>query len=99
MNDYADTIRQHRRLAILRHLEAVADYTSNASILQSVLHGVGVASSADQVVTELSWLREQGFVEYDGSADFFVVTATRRGVEIARGTATHPDVQRPRPRR
>lgn len=98
MTDYAETIRQHRRLAILRHLEAVPDYTSNASILQSVLRGVGLPSTADQVVTELSWLREQGFAEFEGSAEFLVVTATRRGVEIARGMATHQDVQRPRPR-
>lgn len=98
MTDYAATIRQHRRLAILRHLEDVTDYTSNSSILQGVLHGLGLPSSTDQVVTELAWLREQGFVETTGSPEFMVVVATRRGVEIARGMATHPDIQRPRPR-
>ncbi len=99
MNDYAETLRRHRRIAILRHLEACAEYTSNASILQSVLMGVGVTSTRDQVVTELSWLREQGFVEYEDRADFLVVSATGRGVEIARGLATHPEIQRPSPRR
>lgn len=99
MTDYAETVRQHRRLAILRHLEEVPDYTSNSSILQGVLQGLGLPSSSDQVVTDLAWLKEQGFVDVTGSQDFSVVSATRRGVEIARGMATHPDIQRPRPRR
>lgn len=99
MSDYGEVVRQHRRLAILRHLEACAEYTSNGSILQSVLVGVGVPSTRDQVITELAWLKEQGFVTYDDRADFLVVTATMRGAEIARGLASHPDVQRPSPRR
>lgn len=98
MTDYAETIRRHRRIAILRHLEGCAEYTSNASILQSVLAGVGVTSTRDQVVTELAWLREQGLVDCDDRADFVVVMATLRGVEIARGIATHPQIQRPSPR-
>jgi len=95
---YRDTIRKHRRLAILRHLEGCVDYPSNASILVDVLDGVGVASSRDQVITELAWLKENGFVDYEDRADFIVVEATRRGVEIARGRAAHPDIQRPSPR-
>ena len=95
---YAETVRKHRRLAILRHLEMCTDYTSNASILVDVLDGVGVTSSRDQVVTELAWLRENGFVSYVDTAEFLVVEATARGVEIARGRATHPEIQRPSPR-
>ncbi len=98
MNDYAEAVRRHRRLAILRHLEQVTDYTSNASILSDVLHGVGVASTHSQIVTELAWLQEQGFVTYEDTGAFVVVEATRHGVEIARGLATHPEIQRPRPR-
>lgn len=98
MNDYADTLRRHRRLAILRHLADCAEYTGNASILQDVLRGVGLPSTRDQVITELAWLKEQGFVTYDDRADFIVVTASGRGVEVARGIATHPEIQRPGPR-
>lgn len=98
MTDYADTLRRHRRLAILRHLEAIPEYTGNASILQDVLRGLGLPTSRDQIVTELAWLQEQGFVTYDASADFVVVTATARGVDIARGLASHPEIQRPSPR-
>ena len=95
---YSETIRKHRRLAILRHLEACVDYTSNASILVDVLDGVGVTSTRDQVITELAWLKENGFVAYEDRAEFIVVEATRRGVEIATGRATHPEIQRPSPR-
>lgn len=99
MTDYSDLVRKHRRIAILRHLEACAEYTSNASILQSVLEGVGVPSTRAQVVTELAWLKENGMVDYDDRADFLVVLSTQRGVEIARGLASHPEIQRPSPRR
>lgn len=98
MSDYAATLRKHRRLAILRHLADCAEYTGNASILQDVLRGLGLPSTRDQVVTELAWLKEQGFVIYEDRAEFIVVTATARGVELARGLASHPDVQRPSPR-
>lgn len=95
MTSYADTLRRHRRLAILRHLAACAEYTSNASILVDVLRGVGVASTRAQVITELAWLNETGFVTNDDRGDFVITVATDRGVEIAQGLATHPDIQRP----
>jgi len=98
MTQYADTLRKHRRLAILRHLAACAEYTSNASILVDVLRGVGLPSTRSQVVTELAWLAETGFVGNDDRGDFVISSATDRGVEIAQGLATHPDIQRPRPR-
>ncbi|WP_158971974.1 VpaChn25_0724 family phage protein [Chachezhania sediminis] len=99
MTAYNETLRKHRRLAILRHLEACMDYTSNASILTDVLDGVGVTSSRDQVVTELAWLKENGFVTFEDAGAFLVVEATARGVEIARGRALHPEIQRPSARR
>ena len=83
MSAYPDLVRKHRRLAILRYLAECADYTSNASILQSVLAGVGVASSRDQVVTEVVWLADQGFATFEDREQFVVVTATGAGVEIA----------------
>jgi len=98
MTDYSDHIRRHRRLAILRHLEACSEYTSNVSILADVLRGVGVQSTRSQVVTELSWLKENGFVTTVDHGDFVVATATLSGAEIARGVTTHPEIQRPQPR-
>lgn len=99
MADYAATVRKHRRLAILRHLEQVSGYTANASILRDVLNGVGVGSTFDQVITELAWLSENGMVLMNDHGDFVIAEATMRGIEIARGEATHPEIQRPRARR
>ena len=98
MTAYTETLSRHRRLAILRHLEALPDYTSNASILQDVLAGVGLPSTRDQTAGECAWLAEQGLAIVKGNGDFAVVRATIRGAEIAQGVATHPGVQRPRPR-
>ena len=98
MNDYAETMRRHRRLGILRHLEQCPEYTSNTSILTDMLRGVGVQSSRDQVRTEVAWLAEQGLATVTGEGEFAVVRATTRGCEIALGIVTHPDIQRPRPR-
>ncbi|EGJ20103.1 hypothetical protein RSWS8N_18124 [Cereibacter sphaeroides WS8N] len=101
MTDYADTLRRHRRLAILQFLEASATYTSNVSILTDVLNSdqIGIDTSRDQTATELSWLAEQGLVTLAGSSEFWVPTATARGVDVALGRATHPAIQRPGPRR
>lgn len=95
---YAEDVSRHRRLAVLRHLAEVTDYVSNASVLQDVLVRLGLPLSYDALVTELVWLREQQMVDFDPGAAFIVVTATRRGVDLARGLSTHPGVQRPRPR-
>lgn len=98
MTDYAAERQRHVRLAILRHLEGSTEYTSNSSILFDVLRGVGLPSSRDQVAGECAWLAEQGFVVVTGAGDFVVVKASGRGVDLAQGLATHPGVQRPRPR-
>ena len=95
---YENTVRRHRRLAILRHLEQCSEYASNASILTDVLAGVGLPSSRSQVTTELVWLKDNGFVGVTDHGDFMVAMATQEGVEIARGVTTHPEIQRPRPR-
>lgn len=95
---YAEDVSRHRRLAVLRHLAEVPEYVSNASVLQSVLVSLGLALSHDALLTELVWLREQGMVSFDPDAGFIVVTATQRGIDLARGLSRHPGVQRPRPK-
>ena len=101
MNDYAETLRRHRRLAILRFLEASPSYTSNVSILTDVLNSpsIGIDTSRDQTTTELAWLAETGFITLAGQPEFRVATATTRGVDAALGRTVHPDIQRPSPRR
>ena len=97
MPNYAQTLSKHRRLTILKFLQASPEYTSNASILVEVCNDFGVTSTRDQIAGELDWLQEQGFVMTDRNGDFIIATATARGVEIALGQATHDGVKRPRP--
>ncbi|HBD89585.1 MAG TPA: hypothetical protein DEF16_01990 [Gemmobacter sp.] len=95
---YGVTLQKHRRLAILRFLKDCDGYTANGSIIRDVVNGVGVASTADQITTELSWLKEQGLIALEDLGSLLLATATARGVEIAQGLANHPGIQRPSPR-
>lgn len=97
MSDYSETLSKHRRLTILKFLADSPEYTSNASILTQVCKSIGVSSTRDQVMTDLDWLKEQGFVTLQDSLTFRVATATGRGLEIASGEARNAGVQRPRP--
>lgn len=91
----SDVEREHRRLAILRHLERSAEYTSNAAILVDVVNGVGVRSTRAQVEGEIAWLEEQGLASATRHDDFIVVTATSAGADVAAGRSTYPGVRRP----
>ena len=91
-------ISEHRRLAVLRHLAMAQGYTSNGSILSDVLQGVGIATTQDQMIATFAWLNEQELITLSGDADFFVVTATARGVDVAEGRAAHPGVKKPSPK-
>lgn len=94
----ASTVAEHRRLAILRHLEALEQFVSNASILGDVLRGVGIPTTEDQLRATLAWLQEAGLARYSEREGFTIVEITGRGAEVARGEAVHPGVRRPRPR-
>ena len=97
MTGYSSTLRKHARLAILRFLEDAPQHTSNASMLAELLPGVGVVYTRDQIVTELTWLKDQGFVELDDLGSVLVAEATERGVEIANGVGRHPEFAKRRP--
>lgn len=98
MTNYAETVSRHRRIALLRYLEEAPEYSANSSILTDMLRGLGVTSTHDQVLTELVWLKDQGFVTTEDLGSLTIATVTPRGAEIAAGVAIHPGVQRPRPR-
>jgi hypothetical protein len=97
MSGYEETLRREARLAILRFAEGAPKYTTNALMLVQMLHEVGIGYTRDQVVTELTWLAEQGLVTLEDHGPFLVATAQVRGVEIAQGIARHPEIARTRP--
>jgi hypothetical protein len=92
------TATEHRRLAILRHLDALPQFSSNASIIRDVLAGVGVPSSEDQLRQALAWLEEMGLVRLRHAEEVTIAEITGRGSEVARGEALAPGVAGPRPR-
>lgn len=99
MNDFADTLRRHRRLIILRALAGFPGYAANESVIEDVLDKFRVTSTRDQVRTELAWLQEQGFVVIEDIADLMLATITLAGADIAAGKRVHPDIEKPAPRK
>ena len=97
---YADINTQNIRLIILRDLNDSYAYTSNDSVLRSVLELYGQPVSRDRVRTELTWLADQGLVALIpiGESGSYRVTLTGAGIDVALGKTTNPGVQRPTPR-
>lgn len=96
---YAQKVREHVRVTILRLLEEDPNYTMNDSMITDMMPEYGFSQSRDQVRTELAWLREQGLVSYDNDAGIIIATLTERGADAALGRTTVPGVKRPAPRR
>jgi len=95
--DYQTELREHARLAILRMLEDAPNYTSNVSMMASLLPKMGIGYTRDQTTTEVEWLKEQDLVTIEDHGSFIVATATVRGVEVAQGIAKQNGVKRRRP--
>jgi len=96
--NYKDLIIEDIRLVILRCLEEDAGYALNESVLASIMPVFGHHISRDSIRTELQWLAEQGLVTVEDVMSVSVASITKRGVDVARGTAIVPGVKRPGPR-
>lgn len=98
-HDFADTLRRHRRLAILRALATAPEYSANESMLMSVMTALRITSTRDQIRTDLGWLADQGFVTTASIFDLMAATMTEAGGDIAVGRRVHPDIEKPSPKR
>lgn len=100
MSATGNVIVKNRRLAILRFLAEDADYSHNTSVLQAALAQIGHGVSRDVVEADAAWLDEQGLalIEHVEGLPVTVLRITSRGLDVARGLATHPGVDRPLPR-
>ncbi|MDF7669872.1 ArsR family transcriptional regulator [Orbaceae bacterium ESL0721] len=92
---YAEFLKEDQRLVILRILNEMPSYSSNSSIIYSVLEQYGHALSRDQVKTHMQWLAEQGLINIDILGLVFVAHLTERGADVATGKAIVPGVKRP----
>ena len=100
MSTTGNVITKNRRLAILRFLAEGADYSHNTSVLQSALAQIGHGVSRDVVEADAAWLDEQELATIDRveGLPVTVLRITGRGLDVARGFAVHPGVDRPLPR-
>lgn len=100
MNRVQEVFVKNRRLAILRFLAEDQDYSLNTSVLQSALAAIGHGVSRDVVEADTAWLAEQGLATMErlDSLPVTVLRISARGMDVARGVATHPGVDRPLPR-
>lgn len=99
MKSFAETLREDRRLVLLRLLNEQNGYRANSSVLHAGLHHLGVAASRDDVLTDLAWLKDQALVGMDEAVQgVYVATLTARGADVVHGTAIVPGVNRPSPR-
>ena len=93
---FADSLRETRRLTLLRILAEQRGYFANSSILHAGLMHLGVQSDRDDVLTDLAWLRDQGLVSLsEAIPGLDVATLTTRGNSVAHGHTLVPGVQRP----
>jgi Fe2+ or Zn2+ uptake regulation protein len=92
--NYDEFNRKHRRLSILRILDAAPGYASNEAILHQMVNHFGITSTRDQVRSELTWLAEQGLVRNEDLGSLLMTRATERGIDLAQGMANHPDIAR-----
>jgi hypothetical protein len=98
MKPFAERLREDRRLVILRVLHEQVSYSANSSVLTMALEHLGHHMSRDQVKTEISWLAEQGLVDYHDAGPVWVAHLKARGHEVVLGRAHVPGVARPSPR-
>jgi hypothetical protein len=95
-------IAEERRLVLLRCLNELGEQRANASVLHSALNHLGVPSSREEVLADLTWLQAQGdgrelvMLEHLGSV--VVAQLTSRGSDVAQGRTRVPGVKRPSPR-
>ena len=97
MGNFSDVITADIRLVILRFLmESDGDYRLNSSILHKLLDmKAGYTTPRDKMVTELNWLKEQGYITLEESGNIYIATLTQRGLDVASGSARVPGVARP----
>ena len=72
-------------------------YSANEYSIEAVLEDMGHPVSHDLLRGEIAWLAEQQLISTSQVGGVTIAKITQRGLDIARGKAMHPDVQRPRP--
>lgn len=95
MSGYSQTVIEHMRITILRHLNDMPGGKLNESVLGDLMDDYGFNPSRDRIRTELGWLKEQGLVNLEGLGFCWVAVITARGEDVAKCRVTVPGVKPP----
>jgi hypothetical protein len=96
---YAEHFTRHLRLTLLLILTEAPAYSANDAVLHNSAESMGLTTTRDRIRTELSWLEEQGLISVRRPAEGVAVAClTERGMDVAKGQASVPGVQRPSPK-
>lgn len=92
---WLEIVQADLRLRVLQILADVPMCKANETVVANLLDLYGHAVVRDQLRVELEWLVAQSVVRIDHETPLVVVTATARGVDVAKGRTTLPGIARP----
>lgn len=96
MKTLAETLREDRRLVVLRTLAEVQGFHLNEIVLRTALDGFGHRVALDVLRADLAWLEEHSLVRLEKlapvtSGELWLVHLRREGQDVAEGRV-HPGV-------
>jgi len=91
---YRERITEARRLEVLQLLAETPGYEAGETL---IFRAMTVGTSADQLVSDLAWLDEQGLVSLSDVSGVRLAKITQRGLDVAHGLSRVPGVARPLP--
>ena len=98
LHDLEALVRKHRLHEVLVALRDSRAYEANDRILVDWLRLVGIPTTQAEFLADAKWLSEAGLIALRSACEYQVATLTERGLEVARGQATHSGVLRRVPR-
>lgn len=86
--------REDRRFHILLFLSKEPDFALNNSMLHQALKVIGHGVDPDLVITDMSWLKDQGLIKITEQGSFSIAKLTNRGLAVANQDVVHPGISR-----
>jgi DNA-binding HxlR family transcriptional regulator len=95
MSKFEEHLREDRRLAILRILED-ANGSANESVIEMSLTYIGHRNVTREMLRQdLRFLIDHGLVTDEWYGPVWVMTLTRRGVDVAKGREVVSGIKKP----
>lgn len=92
-----DAAAEQRRWAILKCLEADADYRINDTLLHAMLQKMNLGVAMAVLLSDIAWLEQQRLVATEPLLSCTMVLLRGEGRDVAQGLSVVPGIARPRP--